>query len=133
MGLRTSSNSPCLFIGHLIPGEPSMYVGIYVDDIIYFSLSAFEKQFELSLSTIGNVDFMGKFPIFWVLNLLGKLALTVTFVLALLNNPLLTLYLTSWVFWLTMYHPIVLHIFQVSRLIPFLLLRCPHLTETNYV
>jgi hypothetical protein len=99
MGLRTSSNSPCLFIGHLIPGEPSMYVGIYIDDIIYFSLSdAFEKQFELSLSTIGNVDFMGKSPIFWVLNLLGKLALTVTFVLALLNNPLLTLYLTSWVF-----------------------------------
>jgi len=76
-----------------------MYVEIYIDDIIYFSLSdAFEKQFELSLSTIGNVDFMGKSPIFWVLNLLGKLALTVTFVLALLNNHLLTLYLTSWVF-----------------------------------
>jgi hypothetical protein len=61
MGLRTYSNSPCLFIGHLIPGEPPMYVGIYVDDIIYFSLSdTIEKQFELSLSTIGNVDFMGQ-------------------------------------------------------------------------
>jgi hypothetical protein len=39
MGLRSSSSSPCLFVGTLIPGEPPIYVGIYVNDIIYFSAS----------------------------------------------------------------------------------------------
>jgi len=37
MGLKNSESSPCLFTGVLIPGEPPIYVGIYVDDIIYFS------------------------------------------------------------------------------------------------
>jgi hypothetical protein len=59
MGLRNSRNSPCLFIGHLIPGEPPIYVGVYVDDVIYFSPSdSVEKKFESSFSAIGNVDFM---------------------------------------------------------------------------
>jgi hypothetical protein len=39
MGLKNSENSPCLFFGTLIEGEPPIYVGIYVDDIIYFSAS----------------------------------------------------------------------------------------------
>jgi len=39
IGLRSSNNSPCLFTGVLIPGEPPIFVGIYVDDIIYFSCS----------------------------------------------------------------------------------------------
>jgi len=39
MGLWSSENSPCLFTGIIIPGEPLIYVGIYVDDIIYFSTS----------------------------------------------------------------------------------------------
>jgi len=47
MGLRNSKNSPCLFIGNIIDGEPPIYVGIYVDDIIYFSTSdAVECKFE---------------------------------------------------------------------------------------
>ncbi|MFN9960934.1 MAG: hypothetical protein ACK55I_48250, partial [bacterium] len=38
-----------------------IYVGIYVDDIIYFSPSGeVEKKFELLLSGIGEVDFMGQ-------------------------------------------------------------------------
>jgi hypothetical protein len=61
MGLRCSNTSPCLFIGNLIEGEPPIYVGIYVDDIIYFSASdKVECQFESLLSTIGTVEFMGK-------------------------------------------------------------------------
>jgi hypothetical protein len=61
MGLKSSSTSPCLFVGTIIEGEPPIYVGIYVDDIIYFSASdKVEHHFEKSLSSIGDVDFMGK-------------------------------------------------------------------------
>jgi hypothetical protein len=61
MGLKSSPNSPCLFVGTLIPGHPPIYAGIYVDDIIYFSNSdEVEKQFETLLSTLGDVDFMGQ-------------------------------------------------------------------------
>jgi hypothetical protein len=37
MGLKQSTLSPCIFVGTLIEGHPPIYVGIYVDDIIYFS------------------------------------------------------------------------------------------------
>jgi hypothetical protein len=48
-------------VGTLIDSHPPIYVGIYVDNIIYFSSSKdVEKQFESLLSTIGNVDFMGQ-------------------------------------------------------------------------
>jgi len=61
MGLENTPNSPCLLKGILIPGDQPIYVGIYVDDIIYFSPSSYvEKRFESLLSTIGNVDFMGQ-------------------------------------------------------------------------
>jgi hypothetical protein len=65
MGLQSSATSPCLFIGSLILGEPPIYVGIYVDDIIYFSASdAVERKFEEGLSGIGTVDFMGQVSLF---------------------------------------------------------------------
>jgi hypothetical protein len=61
MGLRNSENSPFLFTGILIEGQPPLYVGIYVNDIIYFGASDdVEKKFETLLSTIGEVDFMGQ-------------------------------------------------------------------------
>jgi hypothetical protein len=61
MSLRSSANSPCLFMDTRIPGEPPIYVGINVDDIIYFSASdKVERQFEDLLSNIGTVDFMGQ-------------------------------------------------------------------------
>jgi hypothetical protein len=48
-----------------IEEEPPIYVGIYVDDIIYFSASdAVEKKFESLLSTIRSVDFMGQVSLF---------------------------------------------------------------------
>jgi len=65
MGLKNSENSPCIFTGVLIPGEPPIFVGIYVDDIIYFSQSdQVEKKFEDLLSTIGSVDFMGQIGLY---------------------------------------------------------------------
>jgi len=61
MGLRSCKNSPCLFVGTLIEGTAPIYVGIYVDDIIYFSPnSEVESKFEQLLSTIGKVEFMGQ-------------------------------------------------------------------------
>jgi hypothetical protein len=61
MGLRSCGNSPCLFVGTLIEGAAPIYVGIYVDDIIYFSPnSEVESKFEQLLSTIGKVEFMGQ-------------------------------------------------------------------------
>ena len=50
MGFKQSFNSPSLLVGTLIPGKPPLYIGIYVDDIAYFSESddvetEFEKQF----------------------------------------------------------------------------------------
>jgi len=61
MGLKNSDHSPCLFTGVLVPGEPLIYVGIYVDDIIYFSAA---DTVEECLSTIGTVDFMGQVSLF---------------------------------------------------------------------
>jgi hypothetical protein len=65
MGLTCSPSSPCLFMGTLVEGEPPIYVGVYVDDIIYFSASDItERKFESLLSTIGSVDFMGQVSLF---------------------------------------------------------------------
>jgi len=85
MGLKCSNISPCLFTGVLLPGQPPIYVGIYVDNIIYFSASDdVEKQFESKLSTIGSVDFMGQVSLFlgtkftWVHHEDGHLTVTLT-------------------------------------------------------
>jgi hypothetical protein len=65
MGLRSLETSLCLFTDVIIPGEPPIYISIYVDDIIYFSASdSMEKKFEELLSTIGTVDFMGQVSLF---------------------------------------------------------------------
>jgi hypothetical protein len=48
-------------VSTLIEGGPLIYIGIYVDDIIYFSSSDdVEKAFECCLSDIDDVDFMEK-------------------------------------------------------------------------
>jgi hypothetical protein len=61
LGLKNSSTSPCLFIGHPIDGGPPIYVGVYVDDIIYFSSSDdVERKFKESLGQLVSVDFMGQ-------------------------------------------------------------------------
>jgi len=85
MGLTCSPNSPCLFQGVLGPGEPPIYVGIYVNDIIYFSASDLvERTFEEKLSSIGSVDFMGQVSLFlgieftWITHSDGNLTVHLT-------------------------------------------------------
>jgi hypothetical protein len=85
MGLKQSEHSPCIFTGVLVPGEAPIFVGIYVDDIIYFSgCDATEKKFEELLSTIGSVDFMGQVSLFlgteftWIHHDDGKLSVSLT-------------------------------------------------------
>ncbi|MFN9980541.1 MAG: hypothetical protein ACK53Y_11525, partial [bacterium] len=87
MGLTSSPTSPCLFMGTLIDGEPPIYVGIYVDDIIYFSTSAtVEQRFETLLSKLGQVDFMGTVSLF--LGIIGLIMRMDIFLCILHNNPL---------------------------------------------
>jgi hypothetical protein len=46
IGFQSCENHPCLFVGNLLDGEPPIYVGLYVDDLLYFSPSdTVEKHF----------------------------------------------------------------------------------------
>jgi Reverse transcriptase (RNA-dependent DNA polymerase). len=52
IGLRPCPNAPCIFTGTLLPNKPPLYVGIYVDDFIYFSADPdVEHAFETTLPT----------------------------------------------------------------------------------
>jgi len=60
IGLTQCKNDPCIYYGTIIPGQPPLYLGIYVDDIVYFSASDdVERYFEQALKQKINVDFMG--------------------------------------------------------------------------
>lgn len=62
LGLHQCPNSPCLFHGNIIPGQPPLYIGLYVDDCIYFSESPeVEKAFQTKLNNAlqGKISFMG--------------------------------------------------------------------------
>eukprot|EP00957_Ditylum_brightwellii_P190400 14493742-Ditylum_brightwellii.AAC.1 len=39
MGLKQCVNAPCLFTGTILSDQPPIYIGLYVDDFIYFSQS----------------------------------------------------------------------------------------------
>jgi len=85
MGLQNSPNSPCLFVGNLIEGGPPIYIGVYVDDIIYFSCSdEVERKFEDLLSQCVSADFMGQVSHFlgiefnWVQHTDGHLSVSLT-------------------------------------------------------
>eukprot|EP00957_Ditylum_brightwellii_P136679 10422771-Ditylum_brightwellii.AAC.1 len=39
LSLTQNKKSPCIFHGKPIPGKPPIYVGLYVDDIVFFSES----------------------------------------------------------------------------------------------
>ena len=68
IGFTMHPSSPCIFVGNLIPGEPPVYLGLYVDDFIYFSESeAAEKKFEQLFGAKINTDFNG--PIQWFLGI----------------------------------------------------------------
>jgi len=60
VGLTQCTNSPCMFTGTIIPGEPPLYLGLYVDDFVYFSESdKVEQAFEKKFGELTTVDFMG--------------------------------------------------------------------------
>ena len=60
LNLTTCPNAPCLFHGRLSPGNPPIYVGIYVDDFVYFSTSSdVKKTFENKLPALTDIDFLG--------------------------------------------------------------------------
>ena len=68
IGFTVHPTSPCIFIGNLIPNEPPIYLGIYVDDMIYFSESRqVEEKFEKDFGAKLNTDFNG--PIQWFLGI----------------------------------------------------------------
>ena len=69
LGFTSHPNSPCLFIGHLIPNEPPIYLGLYVDDFIYFSKSkAVEEKFEKEFDQKIDIDWNGQIDYFLGIN-----------------------------------------------------------------
>jgi hypothetical protein len=38
IGLKPTKHDPCIFYGTIIPGKPPLYLAIYIDDFLYFSL-----------------------------------------------------------------------------------------------
>ena len=58
LGLQPCPNAPCIFTGTLIDGEPPLYLGLFVDDFIYFSAnSEVERKFEQLFGAEYTVDF----------------------------------------------------------------------------
>eukprot|EP00531_Pseudo-nitzschia_arenysensis_P008906 CAMPEP_0116127296 /NCGR_PEP_ID=MMETSP0329-20121206/6769_1 /TAXON_ID=697910 /ORGANISM="Pseudo-nitzschia arenysensis, Strain B593" /LENGTH=2217 /DNA_ID=CAMNT_0003621395 /DNA_START=65 /DNA_END=6718 /DNA_ORIENTATION=- len=66
LGFKAMLQDPCVFKCTPMPGKPPIYVGMYVDDFIYFSESdQVEEWFETALGAELKVDFMG--PVSWFL------------------------------------------------------------------
>ena len=61
IGLTSCPNEPCIFYGTILPNHPPIYVGLFVDDIIYFSKDpSVEHHFEKTLQQHLEVKFMGQ-------------------------------------------------------------------------
>ena len=61
IGLKPVKNSSCIFFGKMFDNEPPIYIGLYVDDFIYFSSSSkvereFEKRFGSRIKTTFDGD-----------------------------------------------------------------------------
>ena len=60
LGFIQCPHAPCIFIGTLIKGEPPLILGLYVDDIAYFSESdAVETKFETEFGARIKTTFNG--------------------------------------------------------------------------
>jgi hypothetical protein len=69
MGFQKHPTSHCLFIGHLIPNHPPIYLGLYVDDVYYFSESReVESKFEKDISKEIDIEFNGQVGYFLGIN-----------------------------------------------------------------
>ena len=61
LGLQPCPNAPCIFTGTLIEGQPPLFLGLFVDDFIYFSESReVEQQFESPFRRKFKVDFQNE-------------------------------------------------------------------------
>ncbi len=75
MGLTQSTHDPCLFHGVPLslthpaqPGDAPITIGLYVDDMVYFSEDDnIEQQFESILASKFKISFMGVVNWFLVL------------------------------------------------------------------
>ena len=69
LGLNQHPTSPCIFSGKLFPDQPPIYVGIYVDDVIYFSESRqVEQHFEEAFKSKIDIEFNGQIGFFLGIN-----------------------------------------------------------------
>jgi deoxyuridine 5'-triphosphate nucleotidohydrolase len=69
IGLTQHPSSPCIFHGVLIENEPPIYLGLYVDDFIYFSESPkVEEKFEKEFGNKMPMEFNGKINYFLGIN-----------------------------------------------------------------
>jgi deoxyuridine 5'-triphosphate nucleotidohydrolase len=69
IGLKQHPSSPCIFYGTLIEGEPPLYLGLYVDDFIYFSASPkVEEKFKKDFGDNIDTDFNGQIGYFLGIN-----------------------------------------------------------------
>ena len=65
MGLTELPHSPCLLLGTLIPNQPPIYIGLYVDNFVYYSNNdCVEKVFDHILPQSVKIDFMGPWKYF---------------------------------------------------------------------
>ena len=65
LGLKQHPLSPCLFSGSIIKNKPPLYLGLYVDDFIYFSKDkSVETTFEQEFSKKIDIDFNGQVSCF---------------------------------------------------------------------
>jgi hypothetical protein len=69
IGLQQHPTLPCIFFGTLIPGHPPLYLGLYVDDFVYFSSSKIvEEKFENDFGAAIDTDFNGQIGYFLGIN-----------------------------------------------------------------
>ena len=58
LGLKPCPNAPCIFTGTIIEDEPPLYLGLFVDDFIFFSESpSVESKFQELFGQHYKVDF----------------------------------------------------------------------------
>ena len=65
IGLNPCPHAPCIFHGEIVPGKAKLYLGIYVDDFIYFSTDpGVEQAFQEKLLSKTETDVIGKVSYF---------------------------------------------------------------------
>lgn len=65
IGFIQSTHAPCIFVGTIIPHQPPIYLGLYVDDFMFFSQSRkVEEKFQHEFSSKLKCTFSEKIDYF---------------------------------------------------------------------